>query len=146
MISFMKSGFVVFITLFCFVGFCCCGCAAFNSREKPVGRLNQVPDVDKDSMMEIAPLMLRRKLGVGRLDKLNYKYHTVQKGETVYAISRKYGVKPQAIIAVNKLGKGGTIVVGQKLLIIFDKNFSVSPTVNSDNRVNSRMVREVRGK
>jgi hypothetical protein len=135
------------VGIFCCLLFICCGgCSVFKPEPKKVNRLQQVPDIDKDSMMEISPLTLRRKFGVGKLDRLNYKYHTVQKGETVYAISRKYDVKPQTVIAVNKLGKGGTIVVGQKLLIIFDKDFSVSSGFNSDNRLNGGMVREVRGK
>lgn len=40
--------------------------------------------------------------------------HTVQKGDTLYSIARRYGVAVQDIVALNALG-GTTIVPGQKL-------------------------------
>lgn len=43
--------------------------------------------------------------------------HLVEKGETLYGISRKYGVSVDQISAANNLGKDTTIKVGQKLTI-----------------------------
>jgi len=43
--------------------------------------------------------------------------HVVEKGDTVWAIARKYGVTPQEIIAANKLKEPHQIFPGQKLLI-----------------------------
>jgi LysM repeat protein len=43
-------------------------------------------------------------------------YHTVQRGETLFSISRRYGVTVQAIQAANRL-TSTTIYVGQRLLI-----------------------------
>ncbi len=43
--------------------------------------------------------------------------HIVQKGETVWGIAKKYGVKPEEIIAVNKLKKPDEISPGQELII-----------------------------
>lgn len=42
--------------------------------------------------------------------------HIVQRGETLYSISRRYGVTVQALMAYNSLGST-TIYVGQRLLI-----------------------------
>jgi len=48
-------------------------------------------------------------------------YHTVQKGETLYSISRqyseRYGMSVEKLIKLNNLGPNGTIVVGQKLIV-----------------------------
>jgi LysM repeat protein len=43
--------------------------------------------------------------------------HTVEKGETVWGIARKYGVDPQEILQLNRLEKPYTIYPGQSLLI-----------------------------
>ncbi len=43
--------------------------------------------------------------------------HVVQKGETVWQISRKYGVKPEEIIELNKLQNPDSISPGQVLTI-----------------------------
>jgi len=43
--------------------------------------------------------------------------HIVEKGDTVWGIARKYGVKPDQIIELNKLQKPYTIFPGQVLLI-----------------------------
>ena len=48
----------------------------------------------------------------------NFTYHTVEKGETLYSISRQYGLKPQEIAKCNdEVGDKLTIHVGQKLKI-----------------------------
>ncbi len=46
----------------------------------------------------------------------NFVYHTVEKGETLYAISRKYSVKVDDIKKLNNLGDAA-ISVGQKLRV-----------------------------
>ncbi len=43
--------------------------------------------------------------------------HIVQKGETVWSIARKYGVKPEEIIALNKLEEPDKVSPGQELII-----------------------------
>ncbi|MDX1581326.1 MAG: M23 family metallopeptidase [Alphaproteobacteria bacterium] len=40
---------------------------------------------------------------------------TVRKGDTVYALSRRYGVSPQAIIAANNLARPYFLEIGQQL-------------------------------
>ena len=43
--------------------------------------------------------------------------HIVQRGETLYAIARKYGVSAQALLQANGLSNPNRIVVGQVLVI-----------------------------
>jgi len=43
--------------------------------------------------------------------------HVVRPGDTVYGIARLYHLKPQAVIAANRLNKSFTIAVGQKINI-----------------------------
>ncbi len=44
-------------------------------------------------------------------------YHTIQKGETLYAISRTYGISPKQLIAYNNLDDIDVIKVGQRIKI-----------------------------
>lgn len=44
-------------------------------------------------------------------------YHTVSSGETLFAISRKYGVTVEELKSWNKIGSQNIITVGQKLVI-----------------------------
>lgn len=45
--------------------------------------------------------------------------HTVEKGDSVYSISKKYGVPPSRIISDNDLENPGKLVVGQTLVLLF---------------------------
>jgi LysM repeat protein len=45
------------------------------------------------------------------------KYHTVQKGETLYAISKKYGISVEELRKLNNLSKDPSLRTGQKLLV-----------------------------
>jgi hypothetical protein len=45
------------------------------------------------------------------------KYHTVSSGETLYSISRQYGLAVEKIRLMNKLAEGTAIRPGQKLLV-----------------------------
>jgi LysM repeat protein len=45
------------------------------------------------------------------------KYHTVQKGETLYGISKKYGINVEELRKLNNLSKDPSLRVGQKILV-----------------------------
>jgi len=45
------------------------------------------------------------------------KYHTVQKGETLYRVSKKYGISVEEIRKLNNLSEGQPLRSGQKLLV-----------------------------
>lgn len=53
----------------------------------------------------------------GGKEKIDGKYHTVRKGDTLYSISRQYGLKVEQLMTLNKLKKGADIFPGQKLII-----------------------------
>ena len=45
------------------------------------------------------------------------RVHAVQKGETIYGISRKYGITPDQLRKLNKLGPNDPIKPGQQLML-----------------------------
>jgi membrane-bound lytic murein transglycosylase D len=45
------------------------------------------------------------------------KYHTVQKGETLYGISKKYGIGVEELRKLNNLSAGQSLRTGQKLVV-----------------------------
>jgi len=45
------------------------------------------------------------------------RYHTVQKGETLYRISKKYGIRVEEIRKLNNLSGSQSLKTGQKLLV-----------------------------
>jgi LysM repeat protein len=45
------------------------------------------------------------------------KVHVVQKGETIYGISRKYGIPADQLMKLNKLGPKDPIKPGQELVL-----------------------------
>ena len=49
------------------------------------------------------------------------KYHTVQKGETLRKIAKKYGIAVGELRKLNNLSKGQSIKVGQKLLVSVER-------------------------
>jgi LysM repeat protein len=49
--------------------------------------------------------------------KAQKRYHTVQKGETLYKISTKYGITVQELRKLNDLSESQSVRTGQKLLI-----------------------------
>jgi LysM repeat protein len=61
--------------------------------------------------------------------------HQVEKGETVYSISKKYGITTDQLITWNNI-KGNTIAVGQLLKVKNEKNQSLEkaeqPTIESE--------------
>lgn len=47
----------------------------------------------------------------------NPMYHVVQKGETLFGISRKYNLSVQELLSINKLSEKSTIYAGQRLRV-----------------------------
>ena len=45
------------------------------------------------------------------------KYHQVQAGDTLYSISKKYGLKVDQLLEMNRMKPGSVIVPGQKLIV-----------------------------
>ena len=53
--------------------------------------------------------------------KVQNRYHTVQKGETLFKISKKYGITVEELRKINNLSGGQSVRTGQKLLISMEK-------------------------
>jgi LysM repeat protein len=51
----------------------------------------------------------------------NEQYHVVQRGETLYSISKRYGISIAEIRRINNLKQNQTIQTGQKLLVASKK-------------------------
>jgi LysM repeat protein len=49
--------------------------------------------------------------------KTKIKYHQVKAGETLYSISKQYGLKVEELLKLNRMKSGSVIVVGQKLIV-----------------------------
>ena len=45
------------------------------------------------------------------------QYHHVKAGETLYSISKRYGLKVDGLLKLNKMDTNSVIVVGQKLIV-----------------------------
>jgi septal ring factor EnvC (AmiA/AmiB activator) len=45
------------------------------------------------------------------------KYHQVRPGDTLYSISKKYALKVEELLAMNRMKAGSVIVPGQKLIV-----------------------------
>jgi len=67
------------------------------------------------SMVAVALSVMAAAAGCGARAK--GVYHAVQPGETVYRISKAYGVPPEEVAAANDLGDRAQINVGQRLFI-----------------------------
>jgi LysM repeat protein len=69
------------------------------------------------------------------IDGKEYYIHTVEKGETIYGISKKYNVKPDAIIIANPQSKDG-IKQGDKLKIpVAESSTKVNPPVSTEEMI-----------
>lgn len=64
-----------------------------------------------------APKTVPRKTAKAPAKKAAIKTHTVKAGETLYGISRKYGLSVDQLLKMNNLGKGAIIKPGQRLKV-----------------------------
>lgn len=93
----------------------------FDALEKKLeGRLNQISmalvKLEKQRSApppKTPPAAPKKKAPV----KAKTRQHTVQKGETLYSISRKYGMSVNALRKLNGIGSDAKIYPGQKLKV-----------------------------
>ena len=97
----------------------------FDAFEKKLeGRLNQInTDLTKLEKKRQAPppqappTLKKAKVKAKPPVKADTRQHTVKKGETLYQISRKYGMSVDALRKLNGIGRDATIYPGQKLKV-----------------------------
>jgi LysM repeat protein len=80
--------------------------------DKKLAALQKVPEAggSKPDDVPQAPAVSRNDAGA--------TYHTVSSGDTLYSISRRYGLTVEELRKSNQLREGATIYAGQKLIII----------------------------
>ena len=54
--------------------------------------------------------------------KAKIAYHEVKAGETLYSISKQYGMTVEELLKLNRMKSGSVIVVGQKLIVPSDSD------------------------
>jgi LysM repeat protein len=72
--------------------------------------------ITASSLIVQARIMHMDSIGIRTINQKSYIVHKVEKGETLYALSRKYNVDVQSIIDANPGSKNG-INVGQEIII-----------------------------
>ena len=85
-----------------------------------------------------SPVLFPDSLGVHVVDGKTYILHEVEHGETLYAISKHYGVSIEDITAANAIIQQNQIQVGQVLKIPVPESLEVDSL--SDNAENSNIV------
>lgn len=78
-------------------------------------------NLSKDQPLQIGTILKvkpqnTKKTGATPQKNTSTKYHVVTKGETLYSISRKYGISVQSLQVSNNL-QNNTIAIGQQLTI-----------------------------
>jgi LysM repeat protein len=43
------------------------------------------------------------------------KYHVIRRGDTLYALSRRYGVKVKDLCRINGISERSTLAIGQRI-------------------------------
>ena len=78
-------------------------------------------------------------------DKTNGTWVTVRSGETLYNISRRYGVPVSAIMKANSISNGDAVSAGSRILIPTYQYSSAAPVSAPDNHPVTRASRASRG-
>ena len=82
--------------------------------ERRLRRYNEVPRRAALSPGDVVFLEKKRKKAAR---VLKHTYHTVRPGDSLHAISQRYGMRVETIYKNNGIPLGGPIAVGQKLRI-----------------------------
>ena len=72
---------------------------------------NKINEIQK----QIATASVKQDSKTGGTSKSAGQYHVVQQGETLYSISKQYGLTVEQLTRLNKLSKGSPIQPGQRL-------------------------------
>lgn len=92
-------------------------------QDVPTPKTNTKSDAPKEPQTNIADnskvdsVSNTKKLADNSEVKAKYKYHEVKRGETLFGISKKYGMSVQELTEMNKLGKNAQLLRGQKIKI-----------------------------
>ncbi len=95
----------------------------FNTKESIILDLNNIPfpDMIREGREIIVPLNKEKY----------FEYYTIEKGDTLYGIGRKYNINPDLLALLNGLNKEDYIYPGQEILIP-KSNYSYYVTKEGD--------------
>lgn len=74
------------------------------------------PQVGKDMIVKEGMILKIYSKPTPTLDVKNYKYHTVEKGQTLYSLSKMYNISIDDLIYLNQL-ENPSIGIGDKLIV-----------------------------
>jgi len=86
------------------------------SSKLSVGRWLTIPGGESDAQLARAPSLPREIRQMAATDT-GASSHTIQKGDTVNAISSRYGVSPQELMAANNIDSPQSLSIGKVLVI-----------------------------
>ncbi len=92
-----------------------------NINQLSVGQKLDIPATDLAAEQETGA-----STSVAKTEKSKGVIHYVQKGETLWQISRKYQVSVQSIASANQISESRRLIVGQRLVIPNTKSSSIS--------------------
>lgn len=95
----------------------------FNTKESTILDLNNIPFSD----------LIRegREIVVPKGKEKYFEYYKIEKGDTIYAIARKYNINPELLAILNGLNDNDYIYPGEEILIP-KNNFSYYVTTEGD--------------
>lgn len=86
----------------------------YNLSIEDVMRFN--PQIGKDMIIKEGMILKMYAKPTPTLDVKNYKYHTVEKGQTLYSLSKMYNISIDDLIYLNQL-ENPSIGIGDKLIV-----------------------------
>lgn len=81
----------------------------FNTLEETIKDINNIPF--NDSLREGTEIIVPKKT------REYFEYYTIEKGDNLYAISKRYNVNPELLASVNGLNEHDYIYPNQEILI-----------------------------
>ena len=85
--------------------------------DTPARRLRRYNEVDKNHQLRSGDIVYLTAKKRKAEKALKGKYHIVEKGESLYTIAQKYGIKVKALYKANRITDGFNLVEGQYLRI-----------------------------
>jgi len=90
------------------------------------------PQIGKDMIVKEGMILKIYTKPTPKLEIQNYKYHTVQKGQTLYSLSKMYNISVDDLIYLNQL-ENPSIGIGDKLIVQnIKKDALFNPTTKKD--------------
>lgn len=87
------------------------------------------PQKRDDQPVSLQKKTLKTNYSVNKTQTLRYIKYTTKKGDTIWKISKAYGVSPETIVKVNRIPDVTDVKIGKTLLIPVPQTFVTHPSV-----------------